>query len=186
MRLLLRQQRIKSWQMRAVSLRHQTESHGSGEHTKQNQIDPATCFFKYCAAQAAAPRRRLSLRSGRPSAPSPPKEPCKLYKIATQVPLHTSCSPSSLRRNVETQGGASRHRGSPCGFWRCSWDQGARRRTTTPTSPWTLLTRDTRHCEQEIRTRTAKCNLAAGAPKFQLEFPHAKGRSSIMTCWQRS
>ena len=119
MRLLLRQQRIKSWQMRAVSLRHQTESPGSGEHTKQNQIDPATCFFKYCAAQAAAPRRRLSPRSGRPSAPSPPKEPCKLYKIATQVPLHTSCSLSSLRRNVATQGGASRHRRSPCGFWRC-------------------------------------------------------------------
>ena len=125
MRLLLRQQRIKSWQMRAVSLRHQTESHGSGEHTKQNQIDPATCFFKYCAAQAAAPRRRLSLRSGRPSAPSPPKEPCKLYKIATQVPLHTSCSPSSLRRNVETQGGASRHRGSPL-------DSGAARGTKAP------------------------------------------------------
>ena len=31
---------------------------GSGEHTKQNQIDPATCFFKYCAAQAAARIRR--------------------------------------------------------------------------------------------------------------------------------
>ena len=31
---------------------------------KQNQIDPATCFFKYCAAQAAAPRRRPSNPEG--------------------------------------------------------------------------------------------------------------------------
>ena len=37
---------------------------GSGEHTKQNQIDPATCFFKYCAAQAAAPIRRPSNPEG--------------------------------------------------------------------------------------------------------------------------
>ena len=56
----------------------------------------------------------------------------------------------------------ARGRGSYSGFWRCSWDRGARRHTTTPTSPWTLLTRDTRHCEQEIRKRTAKCNLASG------------------------
>ena len=31
---------------------------GSREPTKQNQIDPATCFFKYCAAQAATRIRR--------------------------------------------------------------------------------------------------------------------------------
>ena len=47
-----------------------------------------------------------------------------------------------------------------------------------------MLTRDTRHCEQEIRKRTAKCNLASGAPKFQLN-PHTDlSQSDRFLCFQ--